>query len=669
MDKPPGSSHPELATKALNPKRHHSSSRGTEPPRKRLKHLLPGDDLLSDSEESSGGAPLPPEVEDTTLTINEEFARRFEHNKRREELHQLEEKYGKQSANGGARSNPEELDGLSDSSSESEEEDDNGALASGELDGQFQATLMAIKTKDPRVYNRETVFYDALADGHDREESARQKSEKPMYLSDYHRRNILQGITDTGTSEHIPTYADAQDKLRATIVQEMHTSANQDSDAEVGGDDNDDFLVRKPSRLGRAPGEHQQRTHSRDMPDVDKADEDPDKYLSDFMSARAWVPDAGSRFLPFQSDDEDEEKRADEFEEAYNMRFEDPSMSNQTLISHARDAVARHSVRREATAGRKKGREAERDKKDAERSERENERARLRKLRIAGVEEKVNKIREAAGLRKELLNIDDWSDFLQEGWDDERWEAEMQSRFGATYYASRDLGKDDNESGEIGRGVKKPKWKDDIDIQDLVPDFEEHERPENIRFNSSNSQSAGNTMSGSSTEDELTSEGTLITNGRRNKQKAREKSDSQKQTRKQRRQVEQLVDGNLEIESRLADMGSKHAGLFRYRETSPSAYGLTAHDILMASDSQLNQYTGLKKLAAFRDPTKKSKDRKHLGKKARLRQWRKETFGSEAGPQQSLAELIAGHDVQDKHRTIEVNAEYAHRKRPKHKAQ
>jgi protein KRI1 len=53
----------------------------------------------------------------------------------------------------------------------------------------------------------------------------------------------------------------------------------------------------------------------------------------------------------------------------------------------------------------------------------------------------------------------------------------------------------------------------------------------------------------------------------------------------------------------------------------------------------LNQFVGLKKLAAFRDPTKKQKDRKHLGKKARLRNWRKETFGDENGPRAS--ELFA----------------------------
>jgi protein KRI1 len=78
---------------------------------------------------------------------------------------------------------------------------------------------------------------------------------------------------------------------------------------------------------------------------------------------------------------------------------------------------------------------------------------------------------------------------------------------------------------------------------------------------------------------------------------------------------------------------SKQPTRFRYRETSPTSFGLTAADILMAPDTSLNQFAGLKKMASFRDLDKKRKDKKHLGKKARLRQWRKETFGNENGPE------------------------------------
>jgi protein KRI1 len=89
-------------------------------------------------------------------------------------------------------------------------------------------------------------------------------------------------------------------------------------------------------------------------------------------------------------------------------------------------------------------------------------------------------------------------------------------------------------------------------------------------------------------------------------------------------------------------LNSKQPSVFRYRETSPTSFGLTARDILMADDTALNQFAGLKKMAAFRDAEKKRKDKKALGKKARLRQWRKETFGNEDGP-----EIVIGPDAAD----------------------
>lgn len=45
----------------------------------------------------------------------------------------------------------------------------------------------------------------------------------------------------------------------------------------------------------------------------------------------------------------------------------------------------------------------------------------------------------------------------------------------------------------------------------------------------------------------------------------------------------------------------------------------------------MNTFVGLKKLASFRELDKKKKDKKRYGKKKRLREWRKEVFGSEEG--------------------------------------
>ena len=139
---------------------------------------------------------------------------------------------------------------------------------------------------------------------------------------------------------------------------------------------------------------------------------------------------------------------------------------------------------------------------------------------------------------------------------------------------------------------------------------------------------------------------------------------AQKKTaRQQRRAIEDMVDEKLQ----LGTLSSASTGGFRYRETSPLTYGLSASDILLASDSQLNQYVGLKRLAAFRDPQKKRKDRKSLGKKARLRQWRMETFGSKDAPVLSHQDVNALAAVGDSHSipSPKVHRTHGSRKRTK----
>ncbi|KAI4101252.1 MAG: hypothetical protein LQ339_005179 [Xanthoria mediterranea] len=623
---------PPITNGHTRPKRRSHLAVGTEPPRKKPRSLLAGDEgSTSSSDDIAGGALLPSETPSNVFTINQEFAKRFEHNKRREELHKLEERYGKSGTNSKRALEASDSEGEIGSSTDSkdEDEDDDGVLALGDLDQQVQATLDAIRSKDPRVYDKNTTFYNDPAD-QGNEQSAAETKQKPMYLSDYHRQNILQGVAEIDEDEDLPTYAQEQDKLKATILREMHASAESNGKSE--NEHEDDFLVPKvPTKRGS--NDRTQVGTVRNLPDVNNADNDPEKFLSDFMSARAWVPQAGSRFVPFESDDEEEEKRADEFEEAYNLRFEDPNVLNEKLVSHARDAAAQYSVRREEVTGRKKSRETERAKREAEKQEREEEKARLRKLRIADAEEKVKKIKEAAGLAKDELEIKDWSKFLEEGWDTERWEEEMRKRFGDAYYKDPDAEGLASTGGDSKRKVKKPKWKDDIAIDDLVPNFTEHDQP---HFSLSDLESDDNEPSIPGLES------TTTTRNPDKKRKLDEEKESKKQARNERRQIEQLIDTSLVVDNKLADMGAKHAGTFRYRETSPINYGLTAQDILMASDSQLNQYAGLKKLATFRDSAKKTKDQKRLGKKARLRQWRKETFGDEQGPRQTLADMLAG---------------------------
>lgn len=549
----------------------------------------------------------------------------------------MESKLGKTSSLGQRKQFGPGGDASESEESSEEDEDEDGELATEALDSEIMDTLNAIRSKDPRVYNTDAKFYSEITE--DQEAGNQPKKEKPMYLRDYHRQNLLNGDAANGDEETPKTFAQEQEDLKKNVIREMHAAAN---DSGSDDDEEDDFLVAKskPELDEDAPAKSSAQL------DVEHANENPEKFLSEFLSTRAWIPTKTSKFQPFESDDEDQEQEAEEFEEAYNFRFEDPNKLNEKLLTHARDTTNQMSVRREDTSGRKKKREAEQQKKAEEKRERDNQKNRLRKLKMEELEDKVKKIKKAAGLKAAGITEDEWAHFLDENWNDEGWEKEMAKRFGDEYYAAEDMEFDDNDDeDEAGskkkRRPKKPTWDDDIDIKDLVPDFDDEAEP-----------GVALTDEDGSGEDEDEEEGSK----KKKKSRTQEKHEQKRSARKERRRLEEAVDRNLELDPTLLPGATKkNSSHFRYRETSPQSFGLTARDILMADDSQLNQFVGLKKLASFRDEERKRRDQKKMGKKSRLRQWRKDTFGAEEEPEFALPQGPAPGGEEKKGDEMEVD--------------
>ena len=498
------------------------------------------------------------------------------------------------------------------------------------MDAEISATLQAIRNKDPRVYDEKVTFYTPIDET--AQEGSAVKAEKPIYLRDYHRDNLLKQAANGDVEVDdapLPTFNEEQAMLKKSIVKAMHDAASDE-------DEDEDFLVPKAKPVKAAKSEvHESRRHKIDL-NTASADKDPETFLSNFMAARAWVPGEGTKWEPLESDDEEDDQRADKFETAFNLRFEDPKASNEVLKSFARDIIAEKSVRREEPKARKRARDLEREKRDAEKQKREDEKARLRKLQIDQMEEKLAKIKKAAGVSGKTLKTEEWTKFLGEGFDDATWEVEMNKKFGEDYYAEGEaMSDDDSENGESGaskkkKKVKKPKWDDDIDINDIIPEFVDNEEAvEGEAFKFSDGEDEDN--------DDEDDESRPAKKGKTSKDRKAELQAKKKAGRIERKKIEELVDAKLDIDHAILPTKSKTASTFRYRETSPTSFGLTARDILMAPDNSLNQFVGLKKMATFRDAEKKRKDKKRLGKKARLREWRKETFGNEDGPEIVIA--------------------------------
>lgn len=582
------------------------------------------DDSSSEDDQEDGGVTI--NGKGPELKINEEYARRFEHNKKREELHRLEEKY--RSKDGGMDE--------SDESSTDESEDDEGFLVTEQLDEEIKATLQAIKNKDPRIYDKNAVFYKPIDPD---TAPQKEKTEKPVTLRDYHRERYMAGDAgaDMDEDDKPKTYNQAQDDLKKSIVAEINAAADED-DEEWSDDDAFIKKVEKPEVKLNEDGLHPSRVAPVKLTeeDVAKADENPEEFLSKFMASKAWAPPEGSKWEAFNSDEDssEDEDLADQFENAYNLRFEDPTKSNEFLKTYSRNAAAARSVRKEELKGRKKQRALEKEKKEAEKKQREEERARLRRLKIDEAAEKLAKIKHAAGLSGKALKDEDWARLLDDDFD-EKWEEEMKKQFGDEYYAEADEfsageEEDDEEGGKKKKKISKPKWDDDIDIKDIVPDFvDDNEAPPNISLSDVDED---NQEAQAESEDD---EERPSKKRKTSKDIKKDKIAAKREARAELAKIEALVDTKMELENPTVlsksstKKGSKGMiGGFRYRETSPNVFGMTARDILLApSDAALNEFAGLKKLAPFRDAEKKRKDKKRLGKKARLREWRRETFG------------------------------------------
>lgn len=95
--------------------------------------------------------------------------------------------------------NDSEATSNSESSSEEEE------VVDIKFDQEFFKTLASLKNKDPRIYDKNTQFFQSLkedtnSDAEDEKKSSKYKKNKPVTLKDYERQVILDkgGIFEDG---------------------------------------------------------------------------------------------------------------------------------------------------------------------------------------------------------------------------------------------------------------------------------------------------------------------------------------------------------------------------------------------------------------------------------------------------------------------------------------
>lgn len=450
--------------------------------------------------------------------------------------------------------------------SSDEDEDDVGDLLTNNVEANIQKVLETIRNEPDKLLDKETKFFDE-GDFN----TVQQKKEKAMYLKDYHRRELLDKMNKKGDEEEPlrEVYQEQQEAERKKLVAEIHSNNKGSSDEAPSDDDEDGFLTK--------------RTQEREIEPLPASLPDPssneEAFLDAFVNSRAWVAPAGGESSrqkknKLNEEDSDEDiELADQFETAYNHRFEEPGAAE--IVSYAR---TQNTIRRKEQSSRKRQREK---KSEAERESKSEHEKKLAKAKNKKVNEIFQKFESQLGGMDEdvaqLLNAQD----LEGDFDADEWDKRMAAVFDDKFYDNINVGDDTGVQEDEGEGE------------------------------------------GDKDQEEMSN----------NKKRKLEKERLKNEKKRLKELAEQFVQKNMDLVVDEVMEDTPQEMKFRYREVSPESFGLTARDILLADDKQLNQYVSMKKLASFRDDSRKEADRRRYAKSKRLREWRKEVFKDENGPQ------------------------------------
>lgn len=518
----------------------------------------------------------------------------------------------------------------------SEEEDEYGELLDAETDQQINKVLDALKRNDESIFNKEKRFFD------DPEEAVKKigkdPKHKPMYLQDYHRMTLLEngGVVDEEKSDE-KTYVEMQKEDRDELLAEIDKQV-QDSDEE------DDFLQKKTPA---AP-----EVKKTVLPDPEK---DLEKFLQEYLAQNAWIPRSKEeeQVLNLGTTDKDEIKAeekfdaaVEQFENVYNFRFEDKTSSE--IISYARNQA---TMRRQKMNSRKKQRQKKQEKKEQLKAKHEENLNKKKQQKMNTVMDRLEEIKKAVGedVDNELLMKVFGDSLLKDDFDEHEWDEKMGQIFDEQFYSK-----------------EKPEWDDDDEIMGEFYEQKEKEVEEKLKEEKDENEEGAEEVEEEEDEEEDEEEGEedkeelkeIVEEKDKNKRKTSEetvedKSDKKK-TKKQKleekrkarkekealkKQAQELVERNMiaieeEVEEEEKEERRKNGETelkFKYVEVEPETFGLTQKEILLADDKALNEFISLKKLAPWRDPKLVAKDKRKVSKARRLREWRKQTFGTEEG--------------------------------------
>ena len=500
------------------------------------------------------------------IEIDHAFARKFEYNKRREDLQRLEE----------LKKRGEISDSADDDSSSSEEEDPEEILGSKKSDLKFYDAIVRVKRNDPIIYQKNAKLYSSSSEEEEEEEEdekkdgknvKKSKKDKPLYIKDVVAKHLL---------EEGPNYGDDEDwkpdKSRSKSYfeeQEDIKNAFLEAADETHASDGEDLFVEKKGILGNSTADGDDGEIHEKLDEVFGEDEDLDEkdaFLKSFLKNKMWVGRSDGpkeEDLVVVSEEEDEIEKQEKYEAEFNFRFQEGA--GDRVLAHSR--VIEGSIRKK-TNSRKLQRKSKEERFSQVEIERREELKRLKNIKKKEIQEKLVKIRKIAGITKSdecALDEDD----LEEDFDPEEYDRKMKKVFDAEYYGAED-------------DLAKPDFDEEDELLGLPKDWSTNDNSDGFLAVRSKILK-GEPSSEPQAEDESESK-------RKKKQKI---------SLHQKVELEKALEEyyKLDYEDTIGDLKTR----FRYKSVPENRYGLSAEEILLADDKELNQYVSLKKIAPYRE--------------------------------------------------------------------
>ncbi|KAK4256111.1 hypothetical protein QN277_009023 [Acacia crassicarpa] len=575
------------------------------------------------------------------VKINEEYARRFEYNKKREDLQRLEELKKKGVISSSSSSESDE---------ESESSDDEELKMSPRTNKKFFDCLSKVKKKDPCLKQKDVKLFES--DDSSEEESnekekisSKDKSRKnPMYLKDVMAKHLIEEGPDFGDTEEkidvkdkgiaenkkskkslhlkdtkakhlIEEQLDFGDKAgKRTYIDEQEELKRAFLDAskkEGLNDQEEDFFVVK-EKAGDTKREKDDEEYVKELDEYfgeDTDENEKSKFLKNYFMNEMWIDKKGENLgvdkenLQWVSDSEESDL---ERQEEYEYRYQENQ--GDRVLGHARNVEG--SVRKKTNA-RKEQRKSKEERMAIAQKEREEELKHLKNLKKQEMQEKVEKIMKTAGITDDDDIIPMSAMEIEEEFDPEEYDKMMKAAFDEKYYNAEDA--DSDFCGDEDE-MEKPDFENENELLGLPKDWDVCGSDDgNDGFRAARGRVLKLNMENGSDHD-------LEEEEENNEEQVHEEG-KRKRKRKtalleKARQIMMDEYYKLDYEDTIGDLKTR----FKYAKTKPNGFGLSASEILMMDEKELSQYISLKKLAPYREEEWKLSKQKRYELKKRAKE-------------------------------------------------